>query len=88
MEEIYLGKEGVLNKAEEGSIIVDMTTSKPSLAVKIYQNAKEKKISSVDAPVSGGDVGAKNGTLTFMIGGDSHVVSSLIPFWESMGKKV
>jgi 3-hydroxyisobutyrate dehydrogenase len=65
-----------------------MTTSDPSLAVKIYEAAKAKGVHSVDAPVSGGDVGAKNGTLSIMIGGDKDVVEALTPCWEAMGKTI
>ena len=63
VEEIYLGENGILRHAKEGAFVIDMTTSKPSLAKKIAEKAKEKSIHALDAPVSGGDIGARNGTL-------------------------
>ena len=63
VEDVYLGENGVLKAIKKGSIIVDMTTSEPSLAQRVYEEAKKIGVSSIDAPVSGGDVGAKNGTL-------------------------
>ncbi len=65
-----------------------MTTSEPSLAIEIYQAAKAKGVASVDAPVSGGDVGAKEARLSIMIGGDLDVVEALNPCWEAMGKTI
>ena len=65
-----------------------MTTSDPSLAVEIHQAAKAKGCYAIDAPVSGGDVGAKNATLSIMIGGDKEVVEALRPCWERMGKTI
>jgi 3-hydroxyisobutyrate dehydrogenase len=69
-------------------ILVDMTTSEPSLAVEIAERAKEKKVHSVDAPVSGGDVGAREARLSIMIGGDKEVVEALQPCWQAMGKTI
>jgi len=88
VREVFLGKQGAIAGASAGNVLVDMTTSEPSLAVEIYEAAKAKGVSSVDAPVSGGDVGAKNGTLSIMIGGDEETVSSLQPCWEAMGKTI
>lgn len=88
VREVLLGKDGALAGCEAGSVIVDMTTSEPSLAVEIYESAKAKGVSSVDAPVSGGDVGAKEARLSIMIGGDEDVVSALQPCWDAMGKTV
>ncbi|MFY9257073.1 MAG: NAD(P)-dependent oxidoreductase [Fuerstiella sp.] len=85
---VLLGDTGALSAAAPGSILVDMTTSQPSLAVEVYEAAKAKGVVSVDAPVSGGDVGAKNGTLSIMIGGDADVVESLQPCWNAMGKTI
>ena len=81
-------EDGALAGSKEGNVLVDMTTSEPSLAVEIYEAAKEKGVSSVDAPVSGGDVGAKNGTLSIMIGGDKETVDALQPCWDAMGKTI
>jgi len=85
---VLLGEDGALAGASSGSILVDMTTSQPSLAVEIYEAAKAKDVASVDAPVSGGDVGAKNAALSIMIGGDADVVDALKPCWEAMGKTI
>lgn len=88
VREVILGAEGALAGCSEGDILVDMTTSEPSLAVEIYEAAKAKGVSSVDAPVSGGDVGAQEGRLSIMIGGDEDVVEALQPCWEAMGKAI
>lgn len=70
VEEIYLGENGIIENAKKGSYIVDMTTSSPLLAKKIYERAKDKGLYAYDAPVSGGDVGAKEGSLSIMVGGN------------------
>lgn len=88
VEEIYLGKNGVLSALKSGSTIIDMTTSSPKLAQKIYQLAREKGIAALDAPVSGGDVGAKNGTLAIMVGGDKEVYDKMVPIFNVMGKNI
>lgn len=88
VREVMLGEHGALAGSKSGNVLVDMTTSEPSLAVEIAETAKEKGVYSVDAPVSGGDVGAKNGTLSIMIGGDEDVVTALNPCWEAMGKTI
>jgi 3-hydroxyisobutyrate dehydrogenase len=81
-----LGEGGVLAGCAEGNIIVEMTTSEPSLAIEIAQQAVARGVQSVDAPVSGGDVGARNAALSIMIGGDADVVQALTPCWQAMGK--
>ena len=86
VREVMLGAEGALAGSKPGNILVDMTTSEPSLAVEIYQAAKQKNVHSVDAPVSGGDIGAKNATLSIMIGGDKPIVENLMPLFNAMGK--
>jgi 3-hydroxyisobutyrate dehydrogenase len=88
VEEVYLGEKGILKGVKEGDIIVDMTTSEPSLAQKIYEEAKKKGVSSVDAPVSGGDVGAENATLAIMSGGDKETYDKVFPLFELMGKNI
>ncbi len=88
VREVLLGAEGALAGSRAGCVLVDMTTSQPSLAVEIYDAAKAKGVHSVDAPVSGGDIGARNAALSIMIGGDSEVVTALHPVWEAMGKTV
>jgi 3-hydroxyisobutyrate dehydrogenase len=79
-------KDGVLAGSAAGSVIVDMTTSEPSLAQEIYSAAKGQGVDALDAPVSGGDKGAREGTLSIMIGGDREVADALQPCWQSMGK--
>jgi 3-hydroxyisobutyrate dehydrogenase len=88
VREVFLGADGALTGSKAGNILVDMTTSEPSLAVEIYQAAKAKGVHSVDAPVSGGDVGAKEARLSIMIGGDKDAVEALKPCWEAMGKTI
>ncbi len=88
VREVMLGTEGALAGSKSGNILVDMTTSEPSLAVEIAEAAKAQGVGSVDAPVSGGDVGAKNGTLSIMIGGEKDLVDALNPCWEAMGKTI
>lgn len=88
VEEVYFGKEGILKGVKSGSILVDMTTTKPSLAQKIYKAAKAQKVASIDAPVSGGDVGAQSGALSIMIGGDKKAVKTVMPLFRIMGKNL
>ena len=85
VREVMLGDDGALAGSKPGNVLVDMTTSEPSLAVEIHEAAQARDVHSVDAPVSGGDVGAKNGTLSIMIGGDAEVVQALQPCWDAMG---
>lgn len=88
VEEIYLGDDGIINNIKKGGIVVDMTTSKPSLAKKIYEEAKKRGVYSLDAPVSGGDIGAKNGTLCIMVGGDKEVFEKVLPIFRLMGENI
>jgi 3-hydroxyisobutyrate dehydrogenase len=88
VREVLLGDEGALAGSKAGNVLVDMTTSEPSLAVEIYEAARAKGVESVDAPVSGGDVGAREARLSIMIGGDEDVVETLRPCWEAMGKTI
>jgi 3-hydroxyisobutyrate dehydrogenase len=88
VREVFLGEQGALAGSKAGTVLVDMTTSEPSLAVEIYDTAKKKGVHAVDAPVSGGDVGAKNAALSIMIGGDKEVVEALQPCWQAMGKTI
>jgi 3-hydroxyisobutyrate dehydrogenase len=87
VEEVFLGDKGILS-TKEGGIVIDMTTSSPALAKKIYEAAKAKGVSSLDAPVSGGDLGAKNGTLAIMVGGDEEAFNTAKPVFEAMGKTI
>ncbi len=88
VRETILGEQGALAGCKKGNILVDMTTSEPSLAVEIAEAAARKGVQSVDAPVSGGDVGAKEARLSIMIGGDKETVEALQPCWEAMGKTI
>src|SRR5215213_2567006 len=88
VREVFLGSDGALAGSKAGTILVDMTTSEPSLAREIAETAKGKGVHSLDAPVSGGDVGAKNAALSIMIGGDKDVVEAVGPVFASMGKTV
>ncbi|MBC8867828.1 MAG: NAD(P)-dependent oxidoreductase [Planctomycetes bacterium] len=88
VREVILSEEGALAGSQAGNILVDMTTSEPSLAIEIAEQAKGKGVYSVDAPVSGGDVGAREARLSIMIGGDKEAVEALQPCWEAMGKTI
>ncbi len=88
VREVTLGPQGALAGCTPGKVLVDMTTSEPSLAKEIYAAAKAKGVHSVDAPVSGGDVGACEARLSIMIGGDKDVVEALRPCFEAMGKTI
>jgi 3-hydroxyisobutyrate dehydrogenase len=88
VREVFLGREGALAGSKSGNVLVDMTTSEPSLAREIHDAAKAKGVHSVDAPVSGGDVGAKNAALSIMIGGEAEAVEALRPLFECMGKTI
>jgi 3-hydroxyisobutyrate dehydrogenase len=85
---VYLGASGVLAGASAGAVAVDMTTSEPSLAVEIHEAAKAQGLGAVDAPVSGGDVGARNATLSIMVGGDDEDVERVRPLFDVMGKTI
>ncbi|MTW85583.1 NAD-binding protein [Virgibacillus dakarensis] len=88
VEAVYFGENGILENAREGTVVIDMTTSKPALAKKIYQAAAEKNIHALDAPVSGGDVGAKNGTLAIMAGGDQEIFDQVLPIFNVIGSEI
>ena len=88
VEEVILGDDGVLSGSAEGTTIVDMTTSKPSLAERIAHVAASRGVASVDAPVSGGDTGARNGTLSIMVGGLEDDFNRLQPLFQLMGSTV
>lgn len=88
VREVFLGADGVLAASRPGTILVDMTTSEPGLAVEIAAAAKAKGVYALDAPVSGGDVGAKTAALSIMIGGDTEVVEAVRPLFAAMGKTI
>lgn len=89
VREIYMDeKRGLLRHARPGSIFVDMTTSTPSLAVEIDKMARTSECYALDAPVTGGDIGAQNGTLTIFAGGNKKIVKQIMPLLKAMGKNV
>ena len=88
VEEVYFGEGAILDSAGKGAVLIDMTTSSPQLAEKIYAAAKERGLNALDAPVSGGDSGAKAGTLSIMVGGDEDVMKDVMPVFEAMGKTI
>ena len=88
VETVFLGSNGIVEKAKPGSIIVDMTTSTPDLAKKIASVAIKNGLHSLDAPVSGGDVGAKSGMLSIMVGGKKEIFNRVLPLFELMGSNV
>ncbi|MED1784961.1 NAD(P)-dependent oxidoreductase [Brevibacillus fortis] len=88
VEEVYLGADGIVANAKPGTYLIDMTTSKPSLAKQIYEEAKKHGLHSLDAPVSGGDVGAREARLTIMVGGDQEVFDAMEPVFTIMGTNV
>ena len=88
VREVVLGPDGVLAGARAGSILVDMSTSEPSLAVEIADLAQARGLAALDAPVSGGDVGAHNATLSIMVGGEAETLERVHPLLELMGKTI
>lgn len=88
VEEVYFGENGILENVKEGAYVIDMTTSSPKLAEEIYQKAKEKNIHALDAPVTGGDTGARNGTLSILVGGDPDDYQVCLPVFEAMGTNI
>ncbi|WP_079477756.1 NAD(P)-dependent oxidoreductase [Halobacillus salinus] len=89
VEGIYFGTEGILANARPDSYVIDMTTSSPSLAERINQEARAKQIHALDAPVSGGDIGARNATLSIMVGADEEsTFSHVLPVFEAMGSNI
>ena len=88
VEEVYFGDGGIIESAMQGAYLIDMTTSDPDISKRIHTAAKERGVFSLDAPVSGGDVGAKNGTLAIMVGGDRPAFDACLPLFEAMGKTI
>ncbi|EAC8742660.1 NAD(P)-dependent oxidoreductase [Listeria monocytogenes] len=88
VEELYLGENGFLEKLAVGTVAIDMTTSSPALAKKMAEFGREKGIGVLDAPVSGGDIGAKNGTLSIMVGGSEDVFLKVKPIFDILGSSV
>jgi 3-hydroxyisobutyrate dehydrogenase len=88
VREVLLGPDGVVGAAAAGSVVVDMTTSEPSLAEEIHTAAAARGVGALDAPVSGGDIGARNAALSIMVGGDQETFARVRPLFEVMGKTI
>ncbi len=88
VESVYLDELGLIKQSKPGTILVDMTTSTPELAKRIDEAGKQQGVFCLDAPVTGGDVGAKNGTLTIMVGGEEEIFKKILPVLELMGKTI
>ena len=88
VEEIYLGADGILANLDAGAYTADMTTSSPALAERIYAEAKKRGIHALDAPVTGGDMGARNATLNILVGGDEEAFNAMRPVFAAMGKNI
>jgi 3-hydroxyisobutyrate dehydrogenase len=85
---VYFGETGLLAGARPGTVLIDMTTTDPTLSREIAERATTKGLSAIDAPVSGGDVGARNAALSIMVGGDRKAVQAVMPLFELLGKKI
>jgi 3-hydroxyisobutyrate dehydrogenase len=88
VRDVYFGDAGILAAARPGAVLVDMTTTEPTLAVEIADAARARGMAAVDAPVSGGDVGARNATLSIMVGGDGDAVARVRPLFDLLGKNI
>jgi len=88
VEEVLLGREGVIHGARPGTIVVDMSTISPIVTREIAKKLGEKGIRMLDAPVSGGDIGARNATLSIMVGGDAEAYEECLPVFQAMGKTI
>jgi 3-hydroxyisobutyrate dehydrogenase len=88
VRDVYFGADGLLAGARAGQVFVDMTTTEPQLAKEIDEAARARGAAGIDAPVSGGDVGAKNAALSIMIGGERAVIDRVMPLFETMGKLI
>ena len=85
---VYFGETGILAGARAGMTLIDMTTTDPALSREMAERATARGLSAIDAPVSGGDVGARNATLSIMVGGDREAVQAVMPLFELLGKKI
>ena len=88
VEEVYFGDNGIIANADPGTYVIDMTTTSPRLAVRIWEKAEKAGLHAVDAPVTGGDTGAKAGTLTILAGGKKEDFDACVPVFEAMGKNI
>lgn len=88
VNEVYFGEDGILNHAKPGALLIDMTTTDPEISKRIFEEAKARGLEALDAPVSGGDVGAKAGTLSIMVGGNEDSFIKAMPIFEAMGSNI
>lgn len=88
VKEVYLGEDGLIPNGNENTYLIDMTTSTPSLAGEIYEAAKSKGMYALDAPVSGGDIGAKEARLSIMVGGDEEAYEAVLPILQALGTNI
>ncbi|MBD8005699.1 NAD(P)-dependent oxidoreductase [Bacillus norwichensis] len=88
VEHVYFGKDGIFEGGAKGKVVIDMTTSTPTLAKQIFEEAKKLEMDALDAPVSGGDIGAKNGTLSIMVGGNEKVFNEILPVFSVLGNNI
>ncbi|MFC4557752.1 NAD(P)-dependent oxidoreductase [Virgibacillus kekensis] len=88
VESVYFNEGGIIENARQGTYVIDMTTSKPKLAVEIFEKAKARGISALDAPVSGGDIGAKSGKLAIMVGGEQQAFHEVKPIFNVLGENI
>nr|WP_281417510.1 NAD(P)-dependent oxidoreductase [Lentibacillus saliphilus] len=88
VEHVYFGEDGLLNHVQPGTYLIDMTTSKPALAIRIYEEASKRDCYAIDAPVSGGDIGAQKGTLSIMAGGEPSTFDAVLPLFKLMGTNI
>lgn len=88
VEDVYFGVDGILSGVRPGSVVCDMSTSEPSLAVRIHAEAHARSVAALDAPVSGGDVGAREAKLAIMVGGDKPAFDHVLPLFQKMGETI
>ncbi|MFH1156596.1 MAG: NAD(P)-dependent oxidoreductase [Pseudomonadota bacterium] len=88
VEQVWLGEGGLIANTGPGSILIDMTTSSPELAVRLFEAGRTRSVKVLDAPVSGGDMGARNAALSIMVGGEKSVFQETLPVFEAMGKNI
>lgn len=88
VKEVYYGEHGIFKHGKSGLIVVDLTTSTPTLAIELSESAQKIGMDSLDAPVSGGDIGAKTGKLSIMVGGEKEVFDKLSPLFELFGEHI
>jgi len=88
VEEVYFGEKGIINNAKAGCCLIDMTTTSPKLSKRIYEESKKRGLFALDAPVSGGDIGAQKGTLSIMVGGDREIFDRCLPIFKALGTNI